>query len=528
MYPRSRRILAAAILLGLAGCGEWSGPTPPEAGLQAAGSSTYRKVRQAAVAGSFYERRPEDLATQVDRFLADASPKPVEHLRGLICPHAGYSFSGKTAAFGYKLLRGREIDTVIVMAPSHYADFEGASIPDVEAYETPLGMIPLSRKAAELAKLKPFVVNPPCEVRRPSWWSEAPKELPPFGEDTPHSWEHSLEVQLPWLQRTLKSFRLVPIVFGRVEPAAVARSLAGGLDERTLIVASSDLSHYRPYEVAKGLDTTCCRAICSLNVEWTERQEACGKGPILTLIHLAREKGWKAKLLDYRNSGDTSGDKSRVVGYAAIAFFDPRGRSDEPEAARQPAAFRYPADQRTYLLDLARRTVTGIVEERKLPGLEPEGVPAELTEPRGCFVTLTKEGRLRGCIGTIYPQRPLYQAIIHAAASAAVADRRFPHVQPHELGQIEIEVSVLSLPRRLEFDSPEELLKKLRPGVDGVVLRVGGKESTYLPQVWEQLPEKEAFLSRLAEKAGLGASDWKSKDARILVYQVEAFHESEM
>lgn len=306
-----------------------------------------------AVAGLFYPRHQKDLAKAVDESLKDVEPEAIKNLRGLVCPHAGYEFSGKTAAFGYKLLKGREIDTAIVMAPSHYAAFKGASIPEVDAYQTPLGMIPLSPKARELAKLEPFVVNPTCDVRRPGWWKAAPKELPPFGEDTPHSWEHSLEVQLPFLQRTLEDFRLVPIVFGQqADPEVAARALEKFLDDKTILIASSDLSHFHPYETAKRLDTACVSAICNLKIAWMEQQEACGKAPILTLMHVARKKGWKTKKLDYRNSGDVTGKMQGVVGYTTIAFYEPAGAAAVEKTSRQHGQDRFTPKQRKFLLEL--------------------------------------------------------------------------------------------------------------------------------------------------------------------------------
>ncbi len=505
----TRAILVFAILAGTIGCDR---PQPEQQTTKH--NVEIKEIREPAVAGLFYPNDKKELAENVDRLLADAAPKPVENLRALVCPHAGYRFSGHTAAVGYKLLRGMDIDTVVVMAPSHYASFDGASIPKVDAYQTPLGLIAVSPEASKLAKLKPFVVNPPCEVRRPSWWRQAPKELPAFGEDTPHSWEHSLEVQLPFLQQTLKNFRLAPIIFGRVDPKAVADALDEVIDGKTLLVASSDLSHYHPYETAKRLDDRCIKAICSLDPERVERQEACGKGPILTLIHLARKNGWRAKLLDYRNSGDTSGDKSGgVVGYAAIAFYEPAVDNGN----------EFTEEQRKFLLKLARKTVTASVRHEPLPVVDRQDVDSALAQRRACFVTLTIDGRLRGCIGSIFPEEPLYRAVIRKAQAAAMADPRFPPVTPKELKRIEIEISVLTLPEELEFDSPEELLEKLRPGVDGVVLRLGNRQATYLPQVWEKIPEKRSFLSHLAKKAGLGPSEWMNDRVEILVYQVEAF-----
>jgi len=530
-------VLLLGIAVGSGGCGRSSSPLeePDSRRVSPAVESpppktSFEKIRGPAVAGMFYPQHEEELAKEVDQLLAEADPPPLENVRGLVCPHAGYAYSGKTAAIAYKTVAAKPFRTVVVMAPSHYASFEGASLPDVEAYETPLGMIPLSPKAAELARLDPFQLDPSCDVRRPQWWRQSPKELPAFGEDTPHSWEHSIEVQLPFLQRALGGFELVPIVFGQLDPEAVAKTLQTLIDESTLVVASSDLSHYHPYETAKGLDAACVEAICALNPEWMQQQEACGKGPIITLIHLARMKGWKAKLLEYCNSGDTSGDKSQgVVGYAAIVFYEPSGVTAVEDAAPSGSStHRFTAEQEEFLLRLARNAVKAAVQHRRLPAPPADEVDAALTGPRACFVTLTIDGQLRGCIGGIFPQEPLYQAVIRKAQSAAVADRRFPPVTSKELEQIKVEVSVLTIPRRLSFTSAEQLLDKLRPEVDGVVLRIGQRQSTYLPQVWKQIPDRVEFLDHLAEKAGLEASAWRGDGVNVLVYQAEAFSEGEI
>jgi AmmeMemoRadiSam system protein A len=526
-----RWVLAAAVILGPSGCVEQPALSQagPGASSDAKQGKPSEKVRGPAVAGLFYPRHEKDLAKQVDEFLAEVKAEPIKHLRALICPHAGYPFSGPTAAVAYKQLEGRDFKTVILLGPSHYAAFTGAAVTDAEAYETPLGLIPVSPKAAELGKIKPFVINPPCDVQRPSWWRQSPKELPAFGEDKPDSWEHSLEVQLPFLQRTLKKFSIVPVVFGRVEPQAAAKALEKFLDDRTLLVISSDLSHYHPYETAKKLDLNCVRSICDLNVDWMMQQEACGELPILTLMEIAKQKGWKAKLLDYRNSGDTSGEKAAVVGYAAIAFYKPEGKETPAlEKPAEAAGQEYTAGERKFLLELARKTITRAANGDKLPTVDKAEISEKLRQTRACFVTLTKKGELRGCIGSIFPQEPLYEAVISRARAAALEDPRFTPVRPEELKDIEIEISVLSIPRPLEFKSPEELLEKLRPGVDGVVLRVGLRTSTFLPQVWEQLPDKELFLNHLAEKAGLSASAWRQAETTVLTYQVEAFKESEI
>ncbi len=491
------------------------------------------RVRGMAVAGEpsdgrrtrwegFYPREPKTLQKQIDEFLAAAKQEELPNLRALICPHAGYAYSGPVAAVAYKQLEGKDFHTVVVMAPSHTAHFAGAMVPDYDAYETPLGNIPVSPKAAQLAARKPFVADPECEVRRPPFWQFSPKTLPPFGEETPDTFEHSLEVQLPFLRRLLPEVQLVPIIFGEVDPDAVAEGLAPLLDQRTLVVASSDLSHYRPYELANMLDQRTVQAILDLKAEEIGPLQACGSGPICTVIALAKKLGWQAKLLDYRNSGDTSGEKRGVVGYAAIAFYVPAGGDNKPAA--QPGQ-EFSAEERQLMLKLAWQSVVAAVNKQPLPNPPVNEIPEKLRQRRACFVTLNKQGQLRGCIGAIFPEEPLYQAVIHKARSAALEDERFAPVTPDELPQIEVEVSVLTLPRELDFRSPDDLLEKLRPRVDGVVLNVGGYQATFLPQVWEQIPDKEEFMNSLARKAGLRPSDWRRPQAAVLVYQAEVFHQ---
>jgi MEMO1 family protein len=504
-------VLAAA-LLAAAGC---QAKAP-----QGAATRDVDKVREPAVAGLFYPKDEAALKREIGQFLAAAKPQPVKHLRALVCPHAGYEFSGPVAASSYKQLAGQNFPVVILLGPSHTALFRGAFVPTTDAYCTPLGVVPLSPLAAALAKVKPFSARPSCEVQRPSWVDRSPKQPPPVGRDMPDTWEHSLEVQLPFLQSTLHDFSIVPVVFGDVDPAAVAEKLVPLLDDDTLLVVSSDLSHYHPYDEAKTRDTRTVKAICDLRADLIDDEDACGHGPLAALINIARNEGWKAQLLDYRNSGDTSGHKDGVVGYAAIAFFDSKDREPPPKAGPS----QYTPEHRQLLLKLARDSVVAAVSGRESPN-DNEKAPAKLRERRACFVTLTKSGDLRGCIGSIYPQESLYQAVIRRAKSAATEDSRFLPVRPDELKQIDVEVSVLTIPKPLPFDSPDDLLQKLRPGVDGVVLRVEDHTATYLPQVWDQLPDKRTFLSELSQKAGLPPDGWKLPAAIVMTYQVEAFRE---
>jgi AmmeMemoRadiSam system protein B/AmmeMemoRadiSam system protein A len=499
----------ASLGLVVAGCGPATSQQPAARAAQ--------KTRPAVVAGLFYPGEADQLRTTVDRLLAQAKPAGIQNLRALVCPHAGYEYSGRTAAAAYKQLAGQTWQRAIVLAPSHYALFRGAALTDCDALATPLGTLRVARLTAELAKTAPFSVNPSADVRRPGWAAQSPST--PAGPESPLTWEHALEVQLPFLQRALPAVEVVPVVLGDVEPADVARTLAKHLDLQTLLIASSDLSHFYPETDARRLDNACVRAICDLDVAKMADQEACGKGPILVVMHLARQKHWKTKLLDQSTSADASGDRSRVVGYAAIAFY-------EPGPAKPAAKAEYSPDLRQYLLQLARESVKQAVAGAKQPAVDAARDP-RLRAVRACFVTLTKRGELRGCIGNIFPREPLGEAVVHMARAAATEDPRFPPVSQPELAEIAIEISVLTVPQPLRFQGADDLLAKLRPGVDGVVLKFDGGQATFLPQVWEQLPGKTEFLAHLSRKAGQADDAWRHALREVLTYQVEAFHEAQ-
>jgi len=487
-------------------------------GAEPAPAASPPKVREPAVAGLFYPKDPAALARAIDGYLAAAPNTELPgELQAILCPHAGYEFSGPVAACAYRLLPGRAYDTVVVLAPSHYAEVHAASVSGADVFRTPLGDVPVSPKARALGRQRPFETDALSLVQTPGWAAQSSRRPPPRGEENADTWEHADEVQVPFLQKTLKGFSLVPVVCGEVDPARAARALLPFLDQHTLIVCSSDLSHYDNYANAQKRDRRCVDAICALAGERIAPEDACGATPIRILLQIAKARGWQAQLLDYRNSGDTSGDKTHgVVGYAAIAFYAPAA-----------GAVQFSREERRSLLGLARRAVREVVTTGQLPAVPAEGLAARFAENKGCFVTLTKHGELRGCIGHIIAQEPLYRAILDNARSAALHDPRFPAVAPAELGDLEIEVSVLTAPQPLEFSSPADLLQKLQPHKDGVVLQIGPRGATYLPQVWEQLPDKEEFLESLAQKAGCDRSAWRGPGVKVSIYHVEAFKESE-
>jgi AmmeMemoRadiSam system protein B/AmmeMemoRadiSam system protein A len=463
---------------------------------QCASDDTNDDVRPAAVAGMFYPGARDELCQMIRSFLKDARGVKVPgKIRGLVSPHAGYIYSGIVAAAGY-----RQIDpstrTVILLGPSHRVPLRVASIPGVRAYRTPLGDVRLARLASTLR------------------WSPGFESVPQA-----HRAEHSLEVQLPFLQVALKEFEIVPILTGGTDPEVLAAKLAPHIGEDTLVVASSDLSHYYSYETATALDRICTTAISDSKFSDMPLCEACGKQAVLTLMHIAKTKGWQGRLVDYRNSGDTAGDKNRVVGYASIAFADRKGMTRRMKET-------FSTRDRKALLRLARSAI----EARLVKGAKVDkpgrGSPV-LNQLRGCFVTLRKHGRLRGCIGTIKPMYSLLECVARNAQSAAFEDPRFPALSADELDEIEIEISLLSVPEAFSFNDGEGLKRKLKPNVHGVILSRGMHRSTFLPQVWKQLPGKEQFLEHLCLKGGMSPNAWRDPRTKVEVYKAEVFGEDD-
>lgn len=443
------------------------------------------KIREEAVAGRFYPSQPEELEATVTAYLDQAPYLDLPEIHGLVCPHAGYLYSGLTAGYSYNQLND-QYDTVILIGPTHYVWFTGASIPDCTHYQTPLGLVKLSEKVSDLKKESLFTTVPEAHTR-----------------------EHCLEVQLPFLQCVLTEFEIIPVILGDVDPEAVAAALSPYIDEKTLVIASSDLSHYYPYEKACTLDSICTEAVPNLDFEKIKSCEACGIRAVVTLMHLADMKGWYGTLLDYRNSGDTAGRKEQVVGYMAAAFYGDRTAISEEE--------------QDFLLHLARQTLEQYLQQGTVPEVDESELTDRLKEKRACFVTLEKYGILRGCIGNLTPEDQLYKAVIENAVNAAVRDPRFPPVTYKELEEITIEISVLSTLEEILYEDSEGLLKKIAG--KGVMIVAGPRRATYLPQVWEQFPDPEEFISHLCNKAGLPSRFWKEGTLEVYVYTAQVFGE---
>jgi AmmeMemoRadiSam system protein B/AmmeMemoRadiSam system protein A len=463
--------------------------------------------RSPAWAGTFYPAEPKELKDQLRQLCQQAieeSDPLATHgrIRALILPHAGYSYSGPTAAHAARVLHKGQFNKVILIGPDHKVGFAGGAISAVTAYRTPLGDIPLHADAEKLLQQGNLFHSDMASDRS----------------------EHSLEVVLPFLQYLLGDFSLVPIVLGPGKIKPIAQTLRPLIDSKTLLVISSDLSHFLSYKNAKVKDQHTIEAILNLDgPALNKRNSACGQYGLQLLIMLAREFHWQPVLLHYANSGDTAGTRDRVVGYCSIAFF--QNQSPLPLSVEQQLTMK----QGRILLRLSRQTIGKSLGRQPDPKEEQELTEALqdniFSQNRGTFVTLSKQGRLRGCIGTIAPISPLAEDVRNNSINAAHKDPRFPPLKPEELENINIEVSILTTPVPLAYENATDLLRKIRPHRDGVILRYGLHNSTYLPQVWDQLPESEEFLSRLCLKAGLPADAWKKKKLEVLTYQVQHFNE---
>jgi len=467
-------------------------------------------VRPAAVAGAFYPGEARDLQRTVRALLSEAAASGVAHRppKALIAPHAGYVYSGPIAARAYARLAplANVVRRVVLMGPAHRVPFEGVAAPSVQAFATPLGDVLLDCAAIEGLRQLPGI----------RVW------------DAPHAEEHALEVHLPFLQTVLGPFKLVPLLAGDASADLIADVLEQLWDgPETLIVISSDLSHYLDYAAAKRLDAATCRAIETLDGSAIDWEQACGRVPLTGLLTLARRRGLRVETLDLRNSGDTAGGRARVVGYGAWLFTEPgagpgRGlSSDGASAGGEANESALLARHGKTLLDTATASIDhGLRWNDKLCVLAAD-YPEALQAPRASFVTLKAHGRLRGCIGSIEAYRPLIEDVAVNGFAAAFCDDRFGPLTSEERPHIELTISVLEQPMPLEFEHETALLGQLRIGQDGLLIRCDGRRGVFLPQVWNTLPDRSDFLRQLKLKAGLPADYW-SDDFRAWRFGVNS------
>lgn len=469
------------------------------------------RIRESVIAGTWYPGHPESLKSEISRYLQRAALSPINgELVGLVVPHAGYMYSGCVAAHAYSLLRDHPFDRVLILAPSHRAYFKGASVYTPGGYRTPLGVVPLDRPMVDLLLKHPDLVR---------FVPEADAE------------EHSLEIQLPFLQVMLPSFRMTPVIMGEQSfefCEKLARVIVEASREtRLLLIASSDLSHYHAASEARRLDRVVSDCVERFDPEGLSdhlRQgdcEACGAGPMMTVMIASRLLGAnKSKVLQYANSGDVTGDTRRVVGYLAAAFYQNPGArtagSHDSGRGKVGVDLGLSESEKRTLHEVATGAIRSRCRGEPLP--RTQAASGNLAQPRGAFVCLHKGSELRGCIGMIEPREPLIDTVRDMAVQAAFSDPRFCAVRSDELEDLHIEISVLTPLARIS--DPE----RIEIGTHGLYIKQGLSSGLLLPQVAvEQGWNREQFLEWTCKKAGLSPNAWKKAETEIYIFSADVF-----
>ncbi len=466
-----------------------------------------KNVRKPVIAGTWYPGNPVDLTRDIDAYLKKVPGDGVRgRIVGLISPHAGYLYSGQIAAHGYKLIQGQHFDSVIVIGPSHRSLFRGASVYRGGGYETPLGVVPVDDDLAGriIGHGGGIAYHPQA-----------------------HTQEHSIEIQLPFLQVVLGHFSFVPIVMGDQDrracedlAEAIYKAVKG---KKVLVVGSSDLSHFHSYDKAVKLDRRVVDLVQKMDTDGllvnlaNGSCEACGGGPIVVTMMVARKLGSAGvKVLKYANSGDVTGDKGRVVGYLSAALYVENHAKTKGSGNPSSVEKGLSDEDKKMLLEYARSTIACRLQGKPLPSMSSASGAAQ--EKRGAFVSLKKQGRLRGCIGYIEARKPLAQAVSDMALAAAFKDPRFPPLKREELADLDIEISVLTPLKKIKD------INDIKVGRDGLYVVRGFQSGLLLPQVateyrWDRL----TFLKETCYKAGLPADAWKDEKTEIYTFSAEVF-----
>lgn len=469
-------------------------------------------IRKPAVAGMWYPADPEELHKMMARFFENAKKPAIPgEIVGLVSPHAGFQYSGLIAAHSYKQVEGKHYDVVFVVAPSHHEYFRGASVFTGEGYETPLGLVPVDREtAAELLATD--------KIFHAGWEG--------------HRQEHSLEAQLPFLQTALGSFKMVPIVMAERDWDTCRRVGEGiakvARGKHVLLVASSDLYHGYSYDECNATDRRTLQAIEKFDAHAFNRglnrgeYQACGGGPITAVMVAARELGAdKAKVIAHTTSGDVTGRKSGyIVGYGSVVFYK-ENKDMGSKTEKVGVDLGLSKEDKKTLLTIAKKTIEARVKGQPFPKFEVTS--PHLLEKRGAFVTINKHGMLRGCIGYVLPVKPLWETVMEVAESAALRDPRFPPVTPDELPDLEIEISVLTVPREIHD------IHEIQVGKHGIIIERGFNSGLLLPQVATEYGwDRETFLDHTCQKAGMPPGCWRDRSTVIKIFSAEVFSEKDV
>ena len=448
-------------------------------------------VRDTAVAGLFYPADYYQLESSIKGYLQTSDPVLSKRPHIIVVPHAGYIYSAKVAAKAYQHLLpfAQEIKKVILVGPAHQVVLKGAALSSATDFKTPLGLVPTDKElTSSLVALPEFKIN-----------------------DKAHKKEHSLEVQLPFLQKTLNRFSIVPIVYGRIEPEKLAAALRPYLLRNdTLLVISADLSHYLDNDAAQAVDSATAQMVASGRP--LGEHQSCGATGINTAMLLAKSAGLRPQLLDMANSGDATGNTDSVVGYASWMFTAPETAKPELSPLEQEVEnlSNFARHNRENILNIVSAALQAAASGKHY---EPsrDDYPDVMFDKGAAFITLSLNGELRGCIGSLLPHRAIAIDLAENSYAAAREDSRFVPLTPDELKKIGYSISLLSGYEPVSFVDEEDLLTKISAGTDGLVLRDGDRQGLFLPSVWKQFPDKKEFLNNLKIKAGLSPSYWSAK-----------------
>ncbi len=494
---------------------------------------TYQNIRQPAVAGQFYPAEANELKFEIEQYLAQVKDEKIDaNIKAIIVPHAGYVYSAPVAACSFKQLQDRKINTAVIICNSHTTYFTGIAIDDNDAWQTPLGLVEVDKELANKLVESDKAIKFNSQVHGP---------------------DHTLEVQLPFLQTVISgdppsqelrraSFKIVPILFGNTHDESykkLAKALADNLGADDIVVISTDMSHYPSYEDANKVDKKTLEMVKTADISKLEEHIAqvesqniqgeqtvlCGIDGVKTAIEMYNLLDWdRIEILEYANSGDVAiGDKGGVVGYGAVVFVqsqttpDPSLSKEGDEISRTTNNVLN-SKQKRELLNIAKQTVESFVQDGKVPEFDVSD--ERLLWKEGAFVTLHKNGELRGCIGQIVPtEKPLWQVVRDMAISACSEDHRFSPVSKKELAEIDYEISVLSAPEKINNWQDIEL------GKHGVIVRKEFRSGVFLPQVAADTGwSLEEFLSQLCwQKAGLSPDCYKDKEVELKVFTAQVF-----
>jgi AmmeMemoRadiSam system protein B/AmmeMemoRadiSam system protein A len=467
-------------------------------------------IREPAVAGQFYPGDKKTLSNTIDSFFAETSAQKIPgKIIGIVVPHAGYPYSGATATYAYKAAADNDVKTVIMIGPTHQAYFEGIAVYGEGAWKTPLGDVPIDESLAQsIIKQNPIIHNLP----------EA------------HNQEHSLEVQVPFLQKTFKNFKIVPIMLfdpTYEECQMLAQAIANNaMDKKVLLLASSDLYHGNSYDSCNMTDKITLSYIEKFDPKGLyqalkqDKAQACGGYPIVTVMLASKLLGAdKAKVLHHTNSNDVIGERGGYcVGYGASVFYQQNDKTETGTKSDDKDTINLTSQEKRELLRIARTTIENHVAGKKVPKFLP--LTEQLNNEYGVFVTLKKNEDLRGCIGYIQGIEPLYHAVSDMAIAASTEDPRFTPVTTSELKDISIEITVMT-PLRKITDISEIIV-----GKHGLVIKNGYNQGLLLPQVaTEEGWNRQTFLEKTCWKAGLPDDTWKDKNTEIYIFSGTVFGE---